>query len=66
MLLQTIIDMSHRLSCEVVAEGVEDRLQLGVFKTLGCDVIQGYYYAKPLTADKFIEFCHGQMANRDL
>lgn len=34
-----------------VAEGVETRAQLDSLRRLGCDFIQGYYFAKPMPAD---------------
>jgi EAL domain-containing protein (putative c-di-GMP-specific phosphodiesterase class I) len=40
----------------VVAEGVEDELQLKTLRQLHCDEIQGYYYAKPMTAEKVNHF----------
>jgi EAL domain-containing protein (putative c-di-GMP-specific phosphodiesterase class I) len=40
----------------VVAEGVEDELQLKTLMQLDCDEIQGYYYAKPMTAEHVYHF----------
>lgn len=41
---------------QVVAEGVETREQLDFLKERTCRYVQGYYYAKPLPADQFIQF----------
>lgn len=46
-LIPVIILMGHVLNMKVVAEGVETFEQADFLKKQGCDVIQGYYYAKP-------------------
>ena len=46
----TIISMAHSLGLNVVAEGVETEAQLQFLRNHGCDVIQGYWLARPLTA----------------
>ena len=43
-----IITMAHSLHLEVVAEGVETEGQLELLKSRNCDIIQGYYFSKPL------------------
>nr|WP_300002464.1 ABC transporter substrate binding protein [Tissierella sp.] len=43
-----IINLAHDIDLSVVAEGVEIEEQLSVLKELGCDIIQGYIYSKPL------------------
>lgn len=50
-MLQAIISMSHALSLLVTAEGVETLEQLEVLKRLEVDVLQGYYYSEPVTAE---------------
>jgi EAL domain-containing protein (putative c-di-GMP-specific phosphodiesterase class I) len=40
---------------EVVAEGVETKEQATFVKNLNCDVIQGYYFDKPMPASEFIK-----------
>lgn len=55
-LCRAIIAMGHSLSMEVVAEGVEEEDQLHLLRGIGCDIIQGYYYSKPLPAADFIKF----------
>jgi EAL domain-containing protein (putative c-di-GMP-specific phosphodiesterase class I) len=49
-IIDSIISLSHTLSLKVVAEGVEDEQQLKALKEMGCDEIQGFYYAKPMSA----------------
>ncbi|WLI90786.1 EAL domain-containing protein [Massilia sp. R2A-15] len=45
-----IIAMSHSLHMEVVAEGVETEAQLALLASRHCDIVQGYYFSKPLAA----------------
>ncbi len=52
-LVNTIINMAHGLGLGVVAEGVETREQLDYLRTQGCDMVQGFYFAKPMSAKKF-------------
>lgn len=47
----TIIAMAHALGLKVVAEGVETAGQLAFLKQAGCDTVQGYWLARPLSAD---------------
>ena len=54
--VNAIIKMAHTLGVEVVAEGVETVEQRNRLKELGCDYIQGYYYAKPMIVEDFIRY----------
>jgi diguanylate cyclase (GGDEF)-like protein len=51
-----IIAMAHALRKGVVAEGVETERQASILGALGCDHYQGYYFSRPLSAAKFVEF----------
>jgi EAL domain-containing protein (putative c-di-GMP-specific phosphodiesterase class I) len=42
--------MAHTLDLRVVAEGVESPEQRDLLVTLGCDELQGFYFAKPMSA----------------
>ena len=55
-IVRAIIAMAHSLELTVVAEGVEEVGQLEYLKSLHCDLIQGYYYSKPLPADAFAAY----------
>ncbi len=43
------------LNLKVVAEGVETKKQYEFLKERGCDIVQGYYFAKPMSEDDFIK-----------
>lgn len=47
-IVNIIISIAHLLNCEVIAEGVETQEQIDYLKKYKCDIIQGYYYSKPL------------------
>jgi len=55
--VNTIIAMGQGLNMELVAEGVETVEQLRYLAELDCDVIQGFYFSRPLTADEVVTFC---------
>ncbi|NOT14110.1 MAG: GGDEF domain-containing protein [Methylotenera sp.] len=52
-IVASMIEVSHQLEKEVVAEGVEDLSCLNTLKTMQCNKIQGYFYAKPMPFDTF-------------
>lgn len=52
-LISYIINMAKELNIQTVAEGVEYKTQVDYLKSQGCDIIQGYYYSKPLTKQDF-------------
>ena len=52
-LATSIISLAHRLGVRVIAEGVETEDQLNFLKEYNCDEIQGYYFSKPVTANRF-------------
>ena len=47
-IISAIVMMAHALNLDVVAEGVEDAEQLAYLESVGCDVIQGFYFSRPL------------------
>ncbi|MCR4611135.1 MAG: EAL domain-containing protein, partial [Lachnospiraceae bacterium] len=58
-LVQLIIDIASFLDVPVIAEGVETKEQLDTLIDLNCDLIQGYYFSKPVPANEFEEFIKG-------
>lgn len=55
----SIISMARALSMETVAEGVEERPQVDMLKRLGCDFIQGYFFARPMPVAEFERLAFG-------
>ena len=51
VIVAAVVDMAHALDLTVVAEGVETARQLNVITEAGCDAAQGYYFARPMSAD---------------
>lgn len=49
----SIIQLAHSLNMDVVAEGIEEKEQVEMLWKMGCDLIQGYVYSKPLPVDEF-------------
>jgi len=55
-LCKAIIVMAHELGLQVIAEGVETQGQRDLLRAAGCDYGQGYYFARPMTAEAFDAF----------
>jgi diguanylate cyclase (GGDEF)-like protein len=51
ILVQSAVDLGHNLGLSVVAEGVEDQQTLAAVQAVGADVVQGYYFARPMDAE---------------
>lgn len=55
-IIENIIRMSKYLDLLTVAEGIETENQAKLLKKLGCNIAQGYYFAKPMPEDSVIEY----------
>jgi len=55
IITESILNMSHAMGFETVAEGVENERQFSYLVNAGCDVIQGFYLGKPLPSEKVDE-----------
>ena len=55
-MIELIIDIADYLQVPVVAEGVETEEQYLVLKLMGCDLVQGYYFSKPVPPEDFDHF----------
>ena len=55
-LVGIMIDIARLLEVPVIAEGVETKEQMELLKDIGCDIIQGYYFSKPVPSDEFEKF----------
>ena len=52
-ILKNIISMSKELGMPVITEGVETKEQVDFLMDVGCDMFQGYYFAKPMSLENF-------------
>lgn len=55
-IVMAIIAMAHALQLKVVAEGVETQEQFDILQEIDCDIIQGYFFSKPLPVEAFESF----------
>jgi EAL domain-containing protein (putative c-di-GMP-specific phosphodiesterase class I) len=51
-IVDAVVRLAHALALEVVAEGVETEAQARLLRELGCDVLQGWHYARPMPAER--------------
>lgn len=63
VIAQTIITMAHSLGLKTVAEGVETKAHVDMLQEMDCDILQGYYYSKPVTEKAFKNFIHDYKIN---
>lgn len=56
VIVEATINMGHHLGLAVVAEGIEDEATLSLLGTMGCDMVQGYHLARPMTEADLIEW----------
>lgn len=64
-LSSAIIQLAHKLGFEVIAEGVETAEQYQFLENEGCDIVQGYYIAKPMSVldfEAWINNCSAQLS----
>ncbi|KAB2905987.1 MAG: EAL domain-containing protein [Burkholderiaceae bacterium] len=62
MIVRSTIDLVHDLGLKTVAEGVETREHWDLLANLGCDIAQGYFIAKPMPAEDFLQWAAGFQA----
>ena len=55
-LIETIILLGKSLKMEVVAEGVETQKQVEILQKIGCNWVQGYFFARPLDSQDATRF----------
>ena len=60
LLVKLIIDIARYMNLEVVAEGVENNKQLSLLQYAGCNVVQGFYFSRPLPGTDFIRYMNEQ------
>ena len=55
-IVRAVIQLARSFNLDTVAEGVEDKDVLHLLRHLSCDVVQGYYFAHPMSADAFAQW----------
>ena len=63
--MQAIVALGHALGMTVVAEGVETREQLNVVHSIGCDLVQGFLYSPPVSAEDAERLLRAGLAARE-
>lgn len=63
-LVELVIEIADYLGVPVVAEGVEDKNQVDQLKEMGCELIQGYYFSKPVPPEEFNRFIKAEIEKR--
>ncbi|MCM1145323.1 MAG: EAL domain-containing protein [Blautia sp.] len=53
LILEQMVSMANKLHLGLLAEGVETKEQIDLLQSIGCDQVQGYYYAKPMPEEDF-------------
>lgn len=61
-LVRGIIEMVHALGIEVVAEGIENQNMAQLLKEMNCDMVQGYYFCKPLPEHEFVTLMQSKVS----
>ena len=60
-ILDSVIKMAHEMGLTVVAEGVETKEQAEHLNRLDCEIMQGYYFAKPVPVSEFEQLAYGTL-----
>ena len=55
-IVKTVIEMSHAMGIQIIAEGIETKQEFETMKSIGVDFIQGFYFSKPLPEHEFLKF----------
>ena len=55
-LVNLVLKIAQTLGVPVIAEGVETEEECRLLKEAGCDIIQGYYFSKPLPPEDFSKY----------
>lgn len=66
IIMQKIIEMAKGLKIKVICEGVETKEQIETLRDLGCTMVQGYYYDKPIPMEDFLEkYCRTDVGYKE-
>jgi EAL domain-containing protein (putative c-di-GMP-specific phosphodiesterase class I)/CheY-like chemotaxis protein len=62
VVVQKTIEIGHELGMKVVAEGVETQDQMEFIRSKGCDIVQGYFYSRPLPIPELLDWLRSYRA----
>ena len=62
---RAVISLGHQLGMTVLAEGVENAAQVGYLRRSGCDRFQGFYFARPMTAEQARELLENRFLEHE-
>jgi diguanylate cyclase len=65
-LVRTVVDLARAVGGTTVAEGVENQRQLDVLSELRCDLVQGFFFSRPLSASDFADLLQRRNAQEEL
>lgn len=66
IVIKGIIDLVNKLSIRTVAEGIETAEQVAFLKSVNCNMIQGYFFYRPLPEDKFEAILNKEYAVKEI
>ena len=55
-ILASVVNMAKAIGIHTLAEGVETKEQMTFLRNIGCEMLQGYYYAKPMDGDLYVQY----------
>ena len=55
-IVKTIADLGHNLGMELIAEGIERENEIPLLRQYGCDLTQGFFFARPMPAEEASAF----------
>ncbi len=58
-IVRTVVELAHTFGMEAIAEGVETEGQAEMLRGMGCDLVQGYLFSKPLPSEGVAGFLSG-------
>ncbi|MEG1180909.1 MAG: EAL domain-containing protein, partial [Oscillospiraceae bacterium] len=56
-IIASVIRMAKQLDIEVIAEGAETAAQVEFLRSVGCDYVQGFYFARPMRVEEYEKLC---------
>ena len=54
-IVEAVVQLAKNIHMDVIIEGVETKAQIDFLESIGCDLIQGYYFSRPVPEEEFIK-----------